>query len=50
MGNFPWKEDFNVLDTDILTIIITMSVIGTLLALSIMIYKKYFVKPKLREN
>ena len=43
-GNFPWKGDINVLDTDILTIIITVSVIGTLFALSIILYKKYFVK------
>ena len=43
-GNFPWKEDINVLDTDILTMIITVSVIGTFLALSIILYKKYFVK------
>jgi glutaminyl-peptide cyclotransferase len=42
-GNFPWKEDINVLDTDFLTMIIIISAIVGLLAISIVIYKKYFV-------
>ena len=44
VGNYPWVEDINVLNTDILIIILTVSSIVILLALSIIIYKKYFDK------
>ena len=45
-GNFPWKEDINVLDTDVLTMIITVVAIAGLLAISIMAYKRYFAKKR----
>ncbi|TFG23675.1 MAG: M28 family peptidase [Promethearchaeota archaeon] len=44
VGNYPWIDDINVLDTDVLIIIITISSIIILIALSFGVYKKYFDK------